>query len=246
MVGLACPRPPPDAGFPGGRGGARRVGAAFSRFALGGGRTAASRLLARVRPGRIDPAGGRGAAAISARLRIPRASGCSCCSGEGRLELAEQYVEALEADAAPGKALVSRLRLEADRGGDDHVRALRGDHRAKARLERTPTRRNSGPFCLTSARRGRSNSAARSLDRIAERFSGSLWLNTIRVRLKIRHRDDAEAIALIDAIPQRNVRPRGFGAARLGAREARRTRRGETALARSTSRRCFSPPSTAR
>jgi tetratricopeptide (TPR) repeat protein len=126
--------------------------------------------------------------------------------GEGRLELAEPFVEALEADAAPGKALVSRLRLEADRGGDAHVRGYAeaiADRRDWAYADAVEF----GVFLLNFRTPWSIALGCSTVDRVAERFSGSLWLMTLRARLKIRHRDDAEAIALIDAIPQRNVRP---------------------------------------
>ena len=126
--------------------------------------------------------------------------------GEGRLELAEQYVEALEADAAPGKALVSRLRLEADRGGDAHVRGY-AQTIAEKRDWSDADAAEFGVFLLNFRTPWSVELGCSVLDRTAGRSSGSIWLTTIRARLKIRHRDNAEALALIDAIPQRYVRP---------------------------------------
>ena len=122
----------------------------------------------------------------------------------GRLEEAERHVEALEAENAPGFALAARLRLEADRG-DDSMRAYvarLADRRdwdvadviqlAYATLET----RTAWAFEL----------GQKIIDGIAGDFAGNARLNQFRIRLMIARRQDALALAAIDATPRRYVR----------------------------------------
>ena len=124
---------------------------------------------------------------------------------KGRLEEAERFVEDMEADDAQG-ALVARLRLEADRGGDAHLRAF---------VEKLPLDQKGryaetmglaeflfqyrAPWALAFADALLTASGAEAAGRIEASVLGA--------KLKIGLREDAAALAIIDAIPAAFRRP---------------------------------------
>jgi predicted Zn-dependent protease len=122
----------------------------------------------------------------------------------GRLEEAEREVQALEAEEGLGFALAARLRLEAERG----------DQNLRAYVERFAEGREWSlheaiqiAYALHDVRAPWAFALGGEIvDKLVKRFAGNLRLNHLRIRLMIARREDAAALALIDAIPLRFVR----------------------------------------
>ena len=122
----------------------------------------------------------------------------------GRLQEAEAYVEALEAEEAPGYALTARLRLEADRG-DAYLRAY-VERFAEGRDWSVADAIHVGHALLDTRTPWAFDLGSAILERVAAQIPGNARLNQLRIRLMIARREDAAALALIDAIPARYIR----------------------------------------
>ncbi len=122
----------------------------------------------------------------------------------GRLQEAEAYVQALEAEEAPGYALTARLRWEADRG-DAYLRAY-VERFAEGREWSVADAIHVGHALLDTRTPWAFELGGAIIEGVAARVPGNARLNHLRIRLMIARREDAEALALIDAIPARYVR----------------------------------------
>ncbi|MDE3177499.1 MAG: glycosyltransferase family 2 protein [Pseudomonadota bacterium] len=125
--------------------------------------------------------------------------------GIGRLDLAERAVEALEAEGADGYALQARLRLESDRDDEAHVRAY-VERLARERDWTAGDAVSAGDFLLGVRSPWAFALAVTILNAAAAQFPGHSRLRLLRIRALIAARDDATALALIDAIPQQRRR----------------------------------------
>jgi len=136
---------------------------------------------------------------------------------DGRLAEAEREVEALEAHGAPGFALAARLRLEANRG-DEALRAY-AERFLSGRAWDVADAMQIAYALLDARAPWAFGLGGAIMDEAAARFPGQARLNLMRIRLMIARREDAAALALIDAIPARYVRRdflevRAWGAAK--------------------------------
>jgi predicted Zn-dependent protease len=122
----------------------------------------------------------------------------------GRTEEAEHEVEALEADKAPGFALIARLRLEANRS-DEALRAYA--ERFLREREWDVADAMQVAYALLDARAPWAFVLGGAiLEEATARFSGNPRLNLMRIRLMIARRENEAALAVIDAIPTRYTR----------------------------------------
>ncbi len=124
--------------------------------------------------------------------------------GLGRLEEAELQVESLEAEDAPGFALAARLRLEADRG-DEYLRAYVQRFSAEREWS-VPDAIQVGYALLETRALWAFELGTAVLAPVAARIPGHAALNHLRIRLMIARREDAAALALIEATPGRYAR----------------------------------------
>ena len=168
---------------------------------------------------------------VAARRRFPddptlRAHWVWVLLSLGRLDEAEREVEALEAEQAPGVALVARLRLETDRGDT----ALRGYAERFAAVEAwDEVDAIQIGYALHALRAPWANTLGGAIvDTARRRFPDAMRLHMLRILFDIALCDNAAALAGIDAIPAAYKRRevlelRAWAAARRGRDdEARR------------------------
>ncbi len=138
----------------------------------------------------------------------------------GRVEEAEREVEALEAQKAPGFALIARLRLDANRS-DVALRAYA--ERFLQGREWDVADAMQVAYALIDARAPWAFALGGAImDEAAARFSGHPRLNLMRIRLMIARREDEAALALVEAIPARYVRREFLELRAWGAAKRRR------------------------
>jgi len=145
----------------------------------------------------------------AARARFPqdfdlRANWVWILLSLGRLEDAEREVAALEAEEAGGYALTTRLRLEADRGDESLGRFLArwGEGRTYTAGEAIQL----GYQLIEIRTSWAFEAGARIVADALAREPGNSRLKYMRIRFAIALGQDAEALALIDALPQRFAR----------------------------------------
>ena len=140
----------------------------------------------------------------------------------GRIEEAEREVLALEREGAAGPALTARFRLEADRG-DEHFRGFLARWREGRVFSVAEAIR--AAYQLIEVRTDWAFEAGADIvAETAAREPGHFRLDYMRARYAIALRRDAEALAAIDALPQRFARPdvlelRAWAATRRGEHE---------------------------
>ena len=135
-----------------------------------------------------------------------RARWASMLLAQGRIELAARFVEALEAENAQGYAVVARLRLEADRGGDAHLRdylETLGRGREWTYADATSVAefliQHRAPWGLAFA--------DRLINGLGEMATGRIGISVMKARIKVALREDEAACAIIDAIHPAYRRP---------------------------------------
>ena len=140
---------------------------------------------------------------------------------QGRLEAAAQVVEALEADGRTSISLIARLRLEADRGGDAHLRAWL-ENFANGRDWSLDDATALADFLLQHRAPWGFAFADDILTGLGRRATGRIRISILSARIKIARREDEAACAIIAAIPAAYARPeinelRAWAAYRRGA-----------------------------
>ena len=125
---------------------------------------------------------------------------------QGRLEAAEAVVKALEAEGAKAVALAARLALEADRGGDAHLRVYL-ETLAKERDWRLDDAIAVAEFLLQHRAPWGFALADDVLGGLGPRAAGNVRASVLSAKFKIALREDEAASAIIAAIPAAYARP---------------------------------------
>lgn len=119
---------------------------------------------------------------------------------QGRIGEAERIVEGLEAEQAGGAALVARLSLEADRGGDVHLRAY-AENLARGREWVPDEAKAVADFLVQHRAPWGFDLANEILAGFSGDANGGAYMSALKARVAIRRRDNETACAIIDAIP---------------------------------------------